>query len=505
VIINGGSRAGAGELAAHLGRSDTNEAVEVLEIRGLPTGNLRDALRQMEGIAAGTNCRKSLYHANIDPDPGEAALTEAQQWHAIERLEQRLRLRGHPRVVVAHLKQGRSHLHVVWSRIDQSTMKAVHDGHNYRLHEAVSRELEQEFGHRRVQGAHEERAGQPRPARTLPADELRQAARTSVDPKALTAEITSLWHASDSGRASQAALVAAGYQLARGDRRDFVLVDRTGGVHSLARRITGIRAADVRAKLADLAAETLPSIEAARLIARARPAAMAGGSAVSEPTLPVQPGRPSPPPCPAASTRPQTPPQPGSVRLGHQPAGRVAAVPLSPSLRFPPPPGSSGQAGARPSSAAGPQGAANATINRHAAGGLAAIMSRPAPTVYRSRRPGQFSGELRPAAIRSLLAVSQEATASVARGFAAAAPAPLKGDRSVERPVIAFCRTLGVDPPYEVVMWAMKQKRKLIAYSCATGENIIAQLEHLERIISGAYLNLGLTVTGKQRHSPGPS
>ena len=65
MIINGGSRAGAGELAAHLGRTDTNEAVELQEVRGLADADLRTGLRQMEAIAAVTRCRKSLYHANV--------------------------------------------------------------------------------------------------------------------------------------------------------------------------------------------------------------------------------------------------------------------------------------------------------------------------------------------------------------------------------------------------------------------------------------------------------
>jgi hypothetical protein len=42
-------------------------------------------------------------------------------------------------------------------------------------------------------------------------------------------------------------LAEHGYMLARGDRRDFVIVDREGGIHSLARRIDGMKAAELRA------------------------------------------------------------------------------------------------------------------------------------------------------------------------------------------------------------------------------------------------------------------
>ena len=50
--------------------------------------------------------------------------------------------------------------------------------HNYRKHEIVARELEREFGHERVQGAHIERDGKARPERTPSHAEMQQAERT---------------------------------------------------------------------------------------------------------------------------------------------------------------------------------------------------------------------------------------------------------------------------------------------------------------------------------------
>lgn len=38
----------------------------------------------------------------------------------------------------------------------------------------------------------------------------------------------------------------SGYILAKGDRRDFVIVDQQGEVHSLARQVQGIKAKDLR-------------------------------------------------------------------------------------------------------------------------------------------------------------------------------------------------------------------------------------------------------------------
>jgi hypothetical protein len=55
-----------------------------------------------------------------------------------------------------------------------------------------------------------------------------------------------------------------GFILAQGDRRDFVAVDERGATHSIGKRTTGASAAEVRARLADLDRENLPTVEAAR-------------------------------------------------------------------------------------------------------------------------------------------------------------------------------------------------------------------------------------------------
>jgi hypothetical protein len=166
--------------------------------------------------------------------------------------------------VVQHVKDGREHVHVVWSRIDLENNRAIPDSHNYRKHEEVARELEREFGHARVQGAHVEREGKERPARTPSREEMQQAGRTGLDPKAIKAEVTALWEKADSGKAFANALEASGYALARGDKRDFILVDQAGETHSLARRIDGAKAAEIRAKMADVDQGKLPDAQAAK-------------------------------------------------------------------------------------------------------------------------------------------------------------------------------------------------------------------------------------------------
>ena len=187
MVIKGGSVAGGARLAKHLQNTDSNERMEVLELRGVAAKDLRGALQEMEEAAAACpNCRKPFYHASINTRAGER-LNDTQRMQAIDRLERELGLTGQPRVVVAHEKKDRQrhdreHCHVVWSRIDLARLRAISDSHNYRKHELVARELERAFGHERVQGAHIERGGRARPERTPSHAEMQQGARTGISP-----------------------------------------------------------------------------------------------------------------------------------------------------------------------------------------------------------------------------------------------------------------------------------------------------------------------------------
>ncbi len=269
MIIKGRSTGGAGRIAAHV-QSGENERVEVKELRGVMTDNLCAALRQMETAAKCTAARKALYHASINPRAGEN-LTNEQWVRAIDRLEAGLGLAGQPRAVVAHVKDGREHRHVIWSRIDLARGRVISDSHNFRKHEEAARDLEREFGFPQVPGAHVERQGRKRPARTPSHAEMQQGKRTGIDPREARATITALWNGATTGKEFSDALTKAGWTLARGDRRDFVLIDPKGGVHSLARRIDGATAKDIRARMADIEPASLPGVQAVRATIRARP------------------------------------------------------------------------------------------------------------------------------------------------------------------------------------------------------------------------------------------
>ena len=288
MIIKGGSVAGAKRLAAHLTRTDTNERAEVKEVWGAVSEELLGALREMESVAAGARTTKPFYHGSINTKADER-LTDEQRKHAIDKLEDALGLTGQARVVVVHEKEGREHCHIVWSRIDLDRMAAISDSHNYRKHEEVARALEREFGFERVQGAHVERDGKARPDRTPSHREMLQAERTGISNEDAKELMTGIWKATKNGKEFQAALADKGWILARGDRRDFVAIDPTGGVHSIARRIEGARAADVRTRFSDIDPRNLKGVAEAKQVQRGRPGDRDRQGMASPPSLEPRP------------------------------------------------------------------------------------------------------------------------------------------------------------------------------------------------------------------------
>ena len=95
-------------------------------------------------LAQGTKCQNYFYQANINPRADEH-LTPAQWREAVETLGRNLGLEGQPYFVIEHEKEGRTHRHVVWSRIDQEKQVAISDSLTARIHEQTSRQLEVKF------------------------------------------------------------------------------------------------------------------------------------------------------------------------------------------------------------------------------------------------------------------------------------------------------------------------------------------------------------------------
>jgi hypothetical protein len=275
MIIKGGSRQNRRFFARHLMNGTDNERARVIEFKGFAHENVDDAFRDMEAVARGTNCENFFYHASMNPREDEH-LTDEQWARAVDTLESNLGLEGQARIVFEHEKEGRVHRHVVWSRIDLDTMTARPDSLTYQKHEKAAREIERDCGLEPVASVLVKDREGPRPERRAKDYEGFRAVQTGLNPDQVKAEVTALWQTADSGAAFRSALEENGYILCRGDRRDFCIVDPAGDEHSLARRIAGVKAAEVRERMKDIDRDSLPTV------AEGRERADAWGGADSE-------------------------------------------------------------------------------------------------------------------------------------------------------------------------------------------------------------------------------
>lgn len=274
MVIKGGARRAGGFFAKHLMKAEDNERVTIAEMKGLYAQDLPEAFNELRALAGGSRDRDYFYHASMNPREDEH-LTPEQWEFAVGRLEQNLGLDGHVRFQVEHEKEGRTHRHIVWSRVDPDTLNLANHWRNYEAHDKTRFELEQAFHHEPTPQTPEP---SQRKSREIADWENFRAAETGIDPKQMKSEITELWQHSDGGRAFQAAIEEKGYLLASGNRRDFVLIDPQGDIHSLGRRIDGIKAADIRAKMGDLDRDSLMNAKEASAWMKGKEEAETSGS-----------------------------------------------------------------------------------------------------------------------------------------------------------------------------------------------------------------------------------
>jgi hypothetical protein len=267
VIAKGNPHGDGAKLAVYLVTGKDGERAELVELRGLGADNIRDGFGNVEIWAEATRCEKAFFHCYVRLPEGEAL--ERFQWRQVaDRIEHQLGFDGQGRAVAFHHGAEGTHLHIAWSRIDLEHGRAIDPG-LYKLKlKDISRQLEHEFGLTKVRNERNPEQKTLAPGRK----EFEQARRLGTDLKAIRETIRDCWERSDTGRSFQAALAEHGYILARGDQRDFVVVDPAGGDHALGKRITGATAAETRARLADIDKQHLPSVEQAKAIQAERAA-----------------------------------------------------------------------------------------------------------------------------------------------------------------------------------------------------------------------------------------
>jgi hypothetical protein len=265
MVINGASRRSVGFWAKHLANDKKNDRAELKEIRGLGATNLKDALLEMQEDARRTRCKNFFYQANFNPCADEH-LTEEQWQRAFEIFEKHRGIpAGQARVVYEHEKDGRTHRHVVWSRIDLETMKAWPDRLDARVCHAASREISEELGLERTISPFDRDRESPRPERAPKPYEMFRGLRSGLDPREIKAEVSAIFRNSENAADFVAGLEQHGYQLIRGDKRDFCILDNAGDVHSLARRLDGVNTKQLRTFMEEIDRSVLPTAEQARV------------------------------------------------------------------------------------------------------------------------------------------------------------------------------------------------------------------------------------------------
>ncbi len=256
MILKASQRSGATQLALHL-LNDENEHVEVHEVRGFIADDVKGAFKESQAVALGTRCRQHLFSLSLNPPQNESVAVEVFE-QAITDIENKMGIANQPRVIIFHEKEGRRHCHVVWSRIDSTSMKAVHlPFYKMKLQE-ISRRLYLEHGWKMPDGLRDKTLRNPL---NYSLEEWQQAKRAGIDPKALKAVIQECWNMSDSQKAFANALQEQGFVLAKGDRRGFVVVNYQGEVYAIARSV-GIKTKEVKARLGK--PDNLPSVAEAK-------------------------------------------------------------------------------------------------------------------------------------------------------------------------------------------------------------------------------------------------
>ena len=289
MIAKGASRSGPRQLAVYLmrvERYETGEPVELLELispwasslngdsdRSRIASRLIETFRDWQADTEGTKQgRDGLYHAEISPEARYAATMTPEQWkRAAVILGEELGLQDQERAIVLHGgTDGRKHMHIVWARTDLDAMKMISDSRNYEAHERASLRMELEFGQEFVPGKHSKRDREQQPefprAESDQADH-QQAERTGMSFAERKAQLAAIRKPCDDAPAFKNALEEAGYILAKGDTRGFVLVDGDGEVFSLSKHLTG----DIKGKaykdfMAPIDEATLPTVEQAKAI-----------------------------------------------------------------------------------------------------------------------------------------------------------------------------------------------------------------------------------------------
>ena len=228
------NRGHARKMAAHLFK-DENEIITVREsLLGTSRTAIERELVAMQHYAKLTKGKEAVFSVAISPREHES-LSEEQLDRAIEMIEERFKLEGQQKIVIDHVKDGRAHSHVLWSKVDIDNQKLIATNNYKVILKDMAREMEREFEHELTRSRYTDKTlevtdqDRMRDGRRSP-EKLEQ--RSSVERKRLLGD---LWQDAQSPDHFIAMAKDEGYAIARGDKAKFVVIDRDGEISSLAR------------------------------------------------------------------------------------------------------------------------------------------------------------------------------------------------------------------------------------------------------------------------------
>lgn len=250
---------GAAEYALQdKGPLQTSERVEFTQTLNLPTDDPKRAIAQMiwtaqhqdelkvqaGGKSTGRKLDHPVYAYSLSWHPEESPDREHMIQAGIESLKA-LGMEEHQTIIVCHNDEPHPHIHMIVNRVHPVTGKAAKLSNDRLKLSQWAENYEKERGKiycdKRIRNNQKRGEGE--------------------FVKAYHDEITDLYRRSGSGKDFIKALESKGYLLAKGDRRDFVIVDEYGKARNPAKLIEGATVQDIRDKFSGLDPETLPSVK----------------------------------------------------------------------------------------------------------------------------------------------------------------------------------------------------------------------------------------------------
>ncbi len=274
MIIKGRARKDGPQLASYFMTSE--DGARLLYTTD-PDGDIHAAMAEWDELGQLTRGQKPLYHMQLCPEARYEVTDE--QWRRMAQIAlERLGLAGHDYALVLHpgVKddgEDKPHAHLAVCRTNRDTLTMWDTGKNFEKHERASLEIAKEFGWEIVPGKHAKRDREKQPefprAESTQAEE-QQAKRTGMSVDERKEQITALRAQADTAQAFKNALEDAGYVLAKGDKRGFVLVDGEGEVFSLSKFVTDIKGKEYNAFMEPIDRATLPSVNEAKALQEQR-------------------------------------------------------------------------------------------------------------------------------------------------------------------------------------------------------------------------------------------